>query len=228
MKKILGEAVAVSQRHLAQLVHESARSELVLLSRVLLGESAVRWWLRLPAAAPDGDQGGRQAVPPDGRPATGSATTLFLRPPVSPRRWGCDYPESARSTSPRCPTPTRTRSTAASPTGWRCQGIPEAEFWSLTLYDNQTRSMLDTPQRFPRAGSQSYPTPAADADRAGATTVYRGPSTRWRAHGQLDPDAARKGWFAILRLYGPTEPFFDKAGARARSNWSNEPIVTAD
>jgi hypothetical protein len=37
--------------------------------------------------------------------------------------------------------------------------IPAEKFWSLTLYDNQTRSMLDTPQRYPRAGSQSYPSP---------------------------------------------------------------------
>jgi hypothetical protein len=35
--------------------------------------------------------------------------------------------------------------------------IPAAAFWSFTLYDNQTRSMLDTPQRYPRAGNQSYP-----------------------------------------------------------------------
>lgn len=33
------------------------------------------------------------------------------------------------------------------------KGIPEANFWSLTAYDNQSRSMLDTPQRYPRAGS---------------------------------------------------------------------------
>jgi len=34
------------------------------------------------------------------------------------------------------------------------KGIPEARFWSFTLYDNQTRSMLDTPQRYPRAGTE--------------------------------------------------------------------------
>ena len=45
------------------------------------------------------------------------------------------------------------------------KGIPAAKFWSFTLYDNQTRSMLDTPQRYPRAGSQSYPSPAAEAER---------------------------------------------------------------
>ena len=57
------------------------------------------------------------------------------------------------------------------------KGIPEANFWSLTLYDNQSRSMLDTPQRYPRAGSQSYPTPAAESNPDdGSTTVYFGPT----------------------------------------------------
>src|SRR5207244_6939445 len=53
--------------------------------------------------------------------------------------------------------------------------IPEAAFWSFTVYDNQTRSMLQTPQRYPRAGSQSYPSPAAEADADGSTTIYFGP-----------------------------------------------------
>ena len=91
------------------------------------------------------------------------------------------------------------------------KGIPEANFWSFTLYDNMTRSMLDTPQGHPRAGSQSYPSPAAEASADGSTTVYFGPTqpagvTRgnWI---QTDPN---KGWFAILRLYSPLEPFFEK------------------
>ena len=37
------------------------------------------------------------------------------------------------------------------------KGIPAAAFWSFTVYDNQSRSMLATPQKYPRAGSQSYP-----------------------------------------------------------------------
>src|SRR4029453_5183907 len=56
------------------------------------------------------------------------------------------------------------------------KGIPESNFWSLTGYDNQTRSMLDTPQRYPRAGSQSYPSPAAEASPDGSTAVYFGPT----------------------------------------------------
>jgi hypothetical protein len=91
------------------------------------------------------------------------------------------------------------------------KGIPAAAFWSFTLYDNQTRSMLDTPQRYPRAGSQSYPSPAAEADADGSTTVYFGPTQpagvkrgNWI---QTDP---KKGWFTLLRLYSPLEPFFTK------------------
>lgn len=89
--------------------------------------------------------------------------------------------------------------------------IPEAKSWSLTLYDNQTRSMLDTPQRYPRAGSQSYPSPAAEPSADGSTTVYFSPTQpagikrgNWI---QTMPD---KGWFLLLRLYSPLEPFFTK------------------
>ncbi len=91
------------------------------------------------------------------------------------------------------------------------KGIPQKNFWSFTLYDNMTRSMLATPQRYPRAGSQSFPSPAAVADSDGSTTIYFGPTQpagvergNWI---QTDP---AKGWFTILRLYGPLEPFFTK------------------
>ena len=53
--------------------------------------------------------------------------------------------------------------------------IPAARFWSVTLYDNQTRSMLQTPQRFPRAGSQSYPTRRRPPNPDGSTTLTFGP-----------------------------------------------------
>jgi hypothetical protein len=90
--------------------------------------------------------------------------------------------------------------------------IPAARFWSLTLYDNQTRSMLQTEQLYPRAGSQEYPSPAAEAEPDGSTVVYFSPTRpddvgpgNWI---QTDPE---KGWFVILRLYSPPQPFFDKS-----------------
>jgi hypothetical protein len=89
--------------------------------------------------------------------------------------------------------------------------IPAGKFWSFTLYDNQTRSMLDTPQRYPRAGSQSYPSPAAEPDADGATTVYFAPEQpEGVGRGNWIQTMPGKGWFTILRLYSPLEPFFTK------------------
>jgi hypothetical protein len=92
------------------------------------------------------------------------------------------------------------------------KGIPAAAFWSFTLYDNQSRSMLQTPQKYPRAGSQSFPSRAAETAADGSVTVYFGPKQpegvsrgNWI---QTDPN---KGWFTLLRLYSPLEPFFDKS-----------------
>lgn len=89
--------------------------------------------------------------------------------------------------------------------------IPAARFWSFTVYDNQTRSMLQTPQRYPRAGSQTYPSPAAVENADGSTTIYFGPTKPADAKAgnwiQTTPD---KGWFTILRLYSPLESFFSK------------------
>ncbi|MCE5289392.1 MAG: DUF1214 domain-containing protein [Nocardiaceae bacterium] len=90
-------------------------------------------------------------------------------------------------------------------------GIPAARFWSVTVCDNQTRSMLETPQRYPKVGSQGYPRPTAVTDPDGTTTVHFSPE---RPAGVPDgnwiqtmPD---KGWSATLRLYSPLRPFFDK------------------
>jgi hypothetical protein len=91
------------------------------------------------------------------------------------------------------------------------KGIPQERFWSLTLYDTQTRSMLDTPQRYPCAGSQSYPSAAAEANADGFTTVYFGPKQpEGVKRGNWIQTMLGQGWFVILRLYSPLQPFFDK------------------
>ena len=84
------------------------------------------------------------------------------------------------------------------------QGHSSRAFWSFTLYDNQTRSMLQTPQRYPRAGSQSYPSPAAEANADGSTTVYFAPKQpEGVKRGNWIQTMPGKGWFTILRLYSP-------------------------
>jgi hypothetical protein len=90
--------------------------------------------------------------------------------------------------------------------------IPAARFWSLTAYDNETRSMLQTPQRFPRAGSQSYPTPAATANGDGSTTITIGPEEPSDSpEGNWIQTTEGRGWFLILRLYSPLASYFDKS-----------------
>ena len=89
--------------------------------------------------------------------------------------------------------------------------IPENNFWSFTVYDNQTRSMLRTPQRYPRAGSQSYPTPAAVANADGSYDIYFGPQAPKGKEANWIQTVPGKGWFTILRIYSPLQPYFDKS-----------------
>ena len=108
---------------------------------------------------------------------------------------------------------------------YRCSlpaDIPEDNFWSLTIYDTQTRSMLQTPQRFPRAGSQSYPSPAAVPNSDGSTDIYIGPTSPPGKESNWIQSTPGKGWFPILRLYSPMQSFFDKtwrAGEIEPADW---------
>ncbi|MBW2556323.1 MAG: DUF1254 domain-containing protein [Deltaproteobacteria bacterium] len=91
------------------------------------------------------------------------------------------------------------------------KGIPAARFWSFTVYDNQSRSMLQTPQQFPRAGSQSYPSPAAAPEKDGSTAIYLSPKQpKGIGEGNWIQTDPKKGWFIMLRLYSPLQSFFDK------------------
>ena len=45
----------------------------------------------------------------------------------------------------------------------------------MHLPDIGSPSMLETPQRYPRAGSQGYPSPAAVANPDGSVDIYLAP-----------------------------------------------------
>ncbi len=86
--------------------------------------------------------------------------------------------------------------------------IPAARFWSFTVYDNQTRSMLETDQV--SAGLDStFPTMKKNAD--GSATVYFGPKAPAGQEGNWVQTIPGKGWNVILRLYGPTEAWHNKS-----------------
>lgn len=90
--------------------------------------------------------------------------------------------------------------------------VPAEKFWSLTVYDTQTRSLLQTEQRFPRAGSQDFPTPAAMANADGSTDVYFAPAKPANvAEGNWIQTVPNKSWFLMFRAYSPKRSFFDKS-----------------
>jgi len=85
--------------------------------------------------------------------------------------------------------------------------VPAKDFWSFTLYDNQTRSMLQTDQRFP--GVDNLGNVKANAD--GSYDIYFGPKAPEGMENNWIQTVPNKGWNTIFRLYGPLESFFDKS-----------------
>jgi hypothetical protein len=85
--------------------------------------------------------------------------------------------------------------------------IPAKNFWSIVVYDNQTRSMLQTDQQFPSIGSLKKGVvinPDTSVDVWFGPTAPKGHEANWV---QTVPG---KGWNALFRLYGPLESWFDK------------------
>lgn len=85
--------------------------------------------------------------------------------------------------------------------------IPIKEYWSVILYSNQTRSMIQTDQQFPSVGSQ---TKGLLVNQDGSVDVYFGPTRPTRKEKNWVRTVPGKGWNVILRLYSPLEPWFDK------------------
>ncbi|WP_447962581.1 DUF1254 domain-containing protein [Nitrospira sp. Ecomares 2.1] len=85
--------------------------------------------------------------------------------------------------------------------------IPAKNFWSFVVYDNQTRSMLQTDQQFPSIGSQKEDivvNPDSSVDVWFGPTAPKGHESNWV---QTIPG---KSWNVLFRLYGPEQSWFDK------------------
>jgi hypothetical protein len=87
------------------------------------------------------------------------------------------------------------------------KNIPVRNFWSVIVYDNQTRSMLQTDQRFPSVSSQ---TKDVQANPDGSVDVYFGPKPPAGKEMNWVQTIPNKSWNILLRLYGPEKPWFDK------------------
>lgn len=84
--------------------------------------------------------------------------------------------------------------------------VPAKDFWSVAVYDPQTRSLLQTDQRFPSLSSQAGPKASAD----GSVDVYFSPKRPEGAANWIQT-VPGKSWFTIFRLYGPLQPWFDRS-----------------
>ncbi len=84
--------------------------------------------------------------------------------------------------------------------------VPVNNFWSVTVYDAATAAGLDNGQPFPSISS--FDKPVANPD--GSTEIYFGPTAPKGHEKNWLRTLPGKGYFVMLRLYGPTQPYFDK------------------
>ncbi len=85
--------------------------------------------------------------------------------------------------------------------------VPVNDFWSVTLYDNQTRSMLQTGQQYPALDSLGDQL-KKNAD--GTTDVFFAPAAPEGMESNWLETLPGKSYWLGFRMYGPLEPWFDK------------------
>ncbi len=91
--------------------------------------------------------------------------------------------------------------------------IPAKNFWSVVVYDALSRSELQNGQPFPAVSSYSKPVVNSD----GSIDIAFGPDEP-KAKGNWIKTVPGRGFFAMFRLYSPTESFFDET-------WQLEDVV---
>ena len=85
--------------------------------------------------------------------------------------------------------------------------VPAKDFWSVIVYDPQTRSMLQTDQQFPVCNSQRQ---GLSVNPDTSVDIYFGPVPPSGKGANWIQTIPGKGWLTVFRLYGPLEPWFDK------------------
>jgi len=86
------------------------------------------------------------------------------------------------------------------------QPVPAKLFWSVTAYDAQTRSEVQTDQN--KAALRSL-FELKDVKPSGSVDLYFGPKAPKNSEGRWIKTVPGRGWFAYIRIYGPDGPAFE-------------------
>ena len=85
--------------------------------------------------------------------------------------------------------------------------IPAIHFWSVIVYDSQTSLIIQTDQKWPSVYSNSK---KHLINQDGSIDVWFGPDVSDGKENNWIRTIPGKGWKLVLRLYGPTELWFNK------------------
>jgi hypothetical protein len=91
--------------------------------------------------------------------------------------------------------------------------VPVNNYWSIVIYDADTRALVNNGQAFPSVASNTNLKKNAD----GSADLYFGPKQPKNALNWIKTIPGH-GWFIAFRLFGPTKAFFDQS-------WKPEDIV---
>jgi len=86
--------------------------------------------------------------------------------------------------------------------------VPVADFWALTVYDVETRALIEAPQR------RAEINPNVNRLRTnpdGSVDLFFGPSAPQGFETNWVQTVPGRAWFAYFRWYGPTEAYYDKS-----------------
>jgi hypothetical protein len=86
------------------------------------------------------------------------------------------------------------------------QPVPAKLFWSVTVYDAETRSQIRTPRN--QAALRSL-FELSDAEPGSPVQLHFGPEPPAAGESHWIQTIPGRGWFTYFRIYGPDEPAFD-------------------
>jgi hypothetical protein len=85
--------------------------------------------------------------------------------------------------------------------------VPAEQFWSITAYDADTRTLVRNDQQRADRSSRNQDLVVSED---GSTEIWFGPEAPEGKEGNWIPTAPNRAWFVYLRLYAPTDAYFER------------------